>query len=80
MLISMDITPNTPINTLLQAYPQLEQVLIDLNPKFKKLKNPVLRNSIGRVARLEQAANMVNLPPAELVNKLRRAVGQSPWV
>ena len=74
----MDISSETKVNDLLQAFPQLEDVLIDLNPKFKSLKNPLLRNSVGRVATLKQAASVVNLPLLTFINHLRDAVGQSP--
>ncbi|MCP4310925.1 MAG: DUF1858 domain-containing protein, partial [Bacteroidetes bacterium] len=34
------ITPKTRVGELLDAYPELEQVLMGLSPAFKKLKNP----------------------------------------
>ena len=74
----MDISDQTKVNELLQAFPQLEDVLISLNPKFKKLRNPVLRNSIGRVATLNQAAAVAELSPLTFINRLRDAVGQPP--
>lgn len=74
----MDINQSTTVNNVLNEYPQLQQVLIDLNPQFKKLKNPVLRKSIGRVATLEQAAAIANIPPIDLINHLRKAVNQAP--
>ena len=74
----MEISAQTKVNELLQAFPQLETVLISLNPKFKKLQNPILRNSIGRIATLQQAAAVAELPPLSFVNRLRNEVGQSP--
>ncbi len=38
---SVDIIPATKIGQLLDAYPDLEPVLIELSPAFKKLQNPV---------------------------------------
>ena len=74
----MDISSETKVNDLLQAFPQLEDVLIALNPKFKSLKNPLLRNSVGRVATLKQAASVVNIPLLTFINHLRNAAGQTP--
>ena len=74
----MQITQQTRIHTLLTAYPQLVQVLIDINPQFAKLKNPVLRNSIGRVATLKQAAETVGMSPAVLIEKLQQAINEIP--
>ncbi|MEO1389013.1 MAG: DUF1858 domain-containing protein [Cyanobacteria bacterium J06634_6] len=74
----MDINKSTTVNSLLDEYPQLQQVLIDLNPQFKKLRNPLLRKSIGRVVTLEQAAAIVKIPLTEFINHLRQAVNQPP--
>jgi hypothetical protein len=74
----MEISAQTKVNELLQEFPQLEMVLISLNPKFKKLQNPILRNSIGRIATLQQAAAVAELPPLSFVNRLRDEVGQAP--
>lgn len=38
------ITPKTKVLQLIEAYPQLEAVLIGYVPAFKKLQNPVLRD------------------------------------
>lgn len=61
---------------MLDRYPQLEDVLIGLAPPFKKLKNPLLRKGVGRVASLRHAAVVGGMPVVELVNILRAAVGQ----
>jgi len=70
------ITPKTKIYELLQAYPELEELLIEMAPVFKKLKNPVLRRTIARVTTLQQAALVGEIPVHELVNTLRMKVGQ----
>lgn len=70
------ITPKTKIYDLLEAYPQLEDVLISLAPEFKKLKNPVLRRTIARVASVSQAAIIGGLNVEHMVNTLRAKVGQ----
>jgi hypothetical protein len=70
------ITPKTKVYELLQAYPELEDLLIELAPVFKKLKNPVLRRTIARVTTLQQAALVGEIPVHIVVNTLRRKVGQ----
>ena len=74
----MEITEKTKVHDLLQAYPQLEEKLIALNPKFKKLKNPILRRTVARVATLRQVAAVGGMSVADLVNTLRSYVGQEP--
>ena len=71
------ITPKTRIFDLLEAYPGLESVLIEMAPQFSKLKNPVLRKTIARITTLSQAAVIGGLKVEALVNRLRAEVGQS---
>lgn len=70
------ITPKTRVLQLLEAYPQLEAVLIGVVPAFSKLQNPVLRRTVARVATLQQAAAVGGVTTEDLVNRLRREVGQ----
>ncbi len=72
----MIITPKTKIAELLNAYPELEETLVDLAPAFKKLKNPFLRNTIARITSLQQAASVGEIPVHTLVNALRKKAGQ----
>ena len=70
------ITPKTKVGELLKAYPELEEVLIETAPAFKKLKNPVLRKTVAKVATVAQAASIGDVKVEKLVNKLRNEVGQ----
>jgi len=72
------ITPATKVAALLDHYPQLEDTLIEMAPPFKKLRNPILRRSVAKVASLRQAAKVGRLPAHQVVNALRAAVGQPP--
>ena len=71
------ISPKTKVGELLDAFPQLESVLLDLSPAFAKLKNPILRKTVARIATLQQAAAVGGLKTDELVNRLRREAGQN---
>ncbi|MBT4864244.1 MAG: DUF1858 domain-containing protein [Planctomycetaceae bacterium] len=72
------ITPATKVADLLTAYPELEDVLIGMAPPFKKLRNPILRRSVAKVASLRQAAAVGRISVFDMVNDLRAAVGQEP--
>ncbi len=72
----LPIEGSTKVGALLDRYPELEDTLISAATPFKKLKNPFLRNSIGKVASLKQAAAVAGLPLSGLLNKLRAVVGQ----
>lgn len=72
------ITPETKVAALLEHFPELEEVLIGLAPPFKKLRNPVLRKSVAKVASLRQAAAVGRVPIGQMINLLRATVGQIP--
>lgn len=61
---------------LLQAYPELEEKLIEMAPVFRKLQNPILRRTIARVTTLQQAAAVGEISVQTLVNTLRTLAGQ----
>lgn len=72
---SRPITPETRVAQLLEAYPELERVLIEAAPAFSKLTNPVLRRTIARVTTLARAAEIADIPVRDLVGRLREAAG-----
>jgi hypothetical protein len=69
------ITPKTKVAELIDAYPQLEQVLISYVPAFEKLRNPVLRRTVARITTLQQAAVIGGANVEDLINHLRKEVG-----
>jgi len=71
----IDITPAVTVHALLEAYPELEDLLIGMAPPFKKLKNPILRRTVAKVATLENIASVGSVPLDLLIGKLREAVG-----
>ncbi len=58
------ITPETKISALLGQFPQLEEVLMKMAPEFKKLRNPILRKTIAKVASLHQVAALFDNSPS----------------
>jgi hypothetical protein len=69
------IIPEMKVFELLESYPELEQPLIDIAPAFSKLKNPVLRKTIGKLTSLRQAAQVGGISLGEMVSTLRQAAG-----
>ncbi len=70
------ISPKTKVLQLIETYPQLEDILINYVPAFKKLKNPVLRRTVAKIATLQQAATVANIKVEDLINILRKEIGQ----
>jgi hypothetical protein len=74
--MSIPISPETKVGDLLDAYPGIEETLIRIAPAFEKLRNPVLRKTVAKVATLQQAAKIGGVPLPQLIGQLREAVGQ----
>lgn len=78
-MTGLTISPKTKVAELLQAYPELEEALVDLVPAFEKLRNPVLRRTVARITTLQQAAVIGGAKVDDLINHLRKAVGQDTF-
>ena len=74
------ISPRTKVGELLDAFPELEPVLMAMSPAFEKLKNPVLRKTVAKVATLQQVSVVGGMNIDEMVRILRRKVGQGDVV
>lgn len=70
------ITPDLKVGALLDAYPELEDVLIEIAPAFRKLRNPVLRRTVARLTSLRQAATVGGVSLGAMIGRLRKAAGQ----
>ena len=69
------ITPDSKIGDLLQRWPELEDVLVDLSPHFRALRNPVLRRTVAKVATLRQVSAVSGVALGVLVERLRAGAG-----
>ena len=70
----MKIDSRTKIDDLLNKYPFLLDFLAGLSPRFAKLRSPIMRKTIGRVATLHQVAGFGNLPLPELLPKIQAEI------
>jgi DUF438 domain-containing protein len=67
---TMTITPKTTVHTLLKEYPFLLDFLAGYHPEFRKLTNPVLRRTVGRMATLDTVAEQGNVPLNQLTDDI----------
>jgi len=72
------ITPDSRVGELLERWPALEDVLVELSPRYRALKNPVLRRTVAKVATLRQVSAVGGVPLGTLIEKLRAAAGLAP--
>jgi hypothetical protein len=71
------ISPRTKVGELLDAYPELEPVLMAMSPAFEKLRNPILRKTVAKVATLQQVSVVGGVSINEMIRVLREAAGQN---
>ncbi len=77
---TLTITPDTKIGPLLDRFPQLEAPLMKLSPAYAKLRNPLLRKTVAKVATLQQVAKIGDVAIGTLINTLRSELGiEAQW-
>lgn len=72
----MGIDVNTRIHELLETYPHLKPWLMARADEFAKLDNPVVYNTVGRVATIEAAAKMADIDPAALLDEIKDLIAR----
>jgi DUF438 domain-containing protein len=80
----LTITPKTTVHTLLKEYPFLLDFLAAYHPEFKKLTNPVLRRTVGRMATLDAVAEQGNVPlnvlTGDIADEIEKRTGSRPAI
>jgi hypothetical protein len=72
------ITPDSKLGELLERWPGLEDVLVQLSPHFRALRNPVLRRTVAKVATLRQVSSVSGVALGTLIERLREGAGLPP--
>lgn len=71
----MKIKKDDKIANIIKEYPHLIDVLVNYNPHFKLLKNPILRKTVAKLATVEKAAQVAGVSLRGLLKVLNEAVG-----
>ncbi|MCX8160736.1 MAG: DUF438 domain-containing protein [Candidatus Saccharicenans sp.] len=66
----MELNEKTSLYSLLKEYPFLLDFLVGLSPAFEKLKNPILRKTVARLATLKQVSEEGKIPLDELIARI----------
>jgi DUF438 domain-containing protein len=72
----MKLNPETRIGDLLDKYPFLLEFLPTVSPKYKRLTNPIMRKTIGRIATIAKAANIGGFTTEELIAKIEGEINR----
>jgi NitT/TauT family transport system substrate-binding protein len=69
------VVASSNIKATLDKYPDLKQVLVDLSPKFKRMQNPALYNTLARFANFNDAAKITGLSVCEILHTINKFLG-----
>lgn len=77
----MDISRRTKLDDLLKDHPFLLDFLVAYSPKFAKLRNPIMRRTVGKLATLGQVASLGDMSVEALLEaiagEIRRVTGDA---
>lgn len=69
-----EVTKDTKVFDVVDAHPETLQVFLDFG--FSQMANPVMRNTMGRVASLEMATKMHNVDMAKFIKALNDKIAE----
>lgn len=69
------VVASSNIKATLDSHPELKKVLADLSPKFKRMQNPALYNTLARFANFRDAAKVTGLSVCEILHTINEHLG-----
>ena len=73
----MEINNTTKILPILDKYPKVYDEIYKLNPKVKRLKNPIARKTIGKKASIKWVSDLLDIPLETLISIIKKEVESS---
>lgn len=70
------ITEDDTVYDVISKYPQLKEVLVKISPKYQRLYNPVIFNTVAKLTPLKKAASIGNIYLKEMLYRLNDAIGK----
>lgn len=70
------ITEDDTVYDVITKYPQLKEVLVKISPKYQRLYNPVIFNTVAKLTPLKKAASIGNIYLKEMLYQLNDAIGK----
>ncbi|RKZ02083.1 hypothetical protein DRQ21_09465 [Candidatus Fermentibacteria bacterium] len=69
------VVASSNIKATLDRHPELKQVLAGLSPKFRRMQNPALYNTLARFANFRDAAKVTGLSVCEILHTINEFLG-----
>jgi hypothetical protein len=70
------ITKDNTLFEIVTKYPVLKQKLKEISPRFERLNNPLLFNSVAKITTVEKAADTGRVYLREMLYQLNEAIGK----
>jgi DUF438 domain-containing protein len=70
----VEINGNTKLDALLKKYPFLVDFLSQLAPEYRRLRNPIMRKTMGKIATLDRVAALGNFKLEDLLKNIAEEV------
>jgi len=74
MVTMMELNKTTKILPIIDKYPKVYDELLKLSSKTKRLKNPIVRRTIGKKATLLSVSELFNVPLETLISTIKNAI------
>jgi NitT/TauT family transport system substrate-binding protein len=72
----MLIKPETKLGNIFEEHPEVKETLKEMSPKFSKLDNKMVFNTVGKFARIKDIAKMGGFSTCEVLHTLNKVIGK----
>ncbi len=73
----MDINKKTRILPLIKQFPHVYNELLKLSPKIKRLKNPIVRRTIGKSATIKDVSKLIDVDLSKILQVIEVLMGKT---
>ena len=70
------ITQTDTIHSIVSRFPALKKTLVEISPRFERLNNTLLFNTVAKLTTVEKASRMGNVYLNEMLYQLNEAIGK----
>lgn len=70
----MELNNSTKILPIVDKYPNVYEELLKLSSKVKRLKNPIVRKTIGKKADLQFISELLEIPLEKIISTIQNAI------
>jgi len=73
----MDINKKTKILPLIKQFPHVYNELLKLSHKIKRLKNPIVRRTIGKSATIKDVSKLIDVDLSKILQVIEESMGKT---